>query len=356
MADNFLQSIKMGIDLGHSIDTQRVQREQMERMAIQMQMAVNDQIMQQQAFIQAQEEKAARKAAYSPGGEGYKSLERDFPDHFGTLARQMVDSGKIDPGYATLVKAQKEKAKTGFTLGDQRYEFGPDGKPVVVATNPKPDKPVAIRTVDLGDEVEVYENGVLARTVTKGKSPGTEGTAKPQQTSFVDEESGKPLIFDPKTGTYIIANVNSGGISPKPVNPSATEREKTASFAVIRDQLDRIEKSYKSRYVGLISGQIGRVTQWKDSDEAAFRQIVLDVKDSLLRARSGAQINEQEYARLAKLVPDFTDSEAQFAGKMKSFKATFEAIARERVKAQKAGGVKLKVVPNTIGRFKVEVE
>ncbi len=202
----------------------------------------------------------------------------------------------------------------------------------------KADKPIQIRQVDLGDRVEIYENGVLARTVAKNKAPGTEGTNKPQQTQFIDEESGKPLIFDPSSGTYKIADVR-GTVAPRMVNPSATEREKGAQFEVIRRQINRIEKMFKPEYVGIISGKLGALTQLSDKDEAGFRQVILDVKDSLLRARSGAQINEREYDRLSKLVPDMSDSIPMFKGKMKEFKTTFSSIVDERKKAQKAGGV-----------------
>ncbi len=167
-----------------------------------------------------------------------------------------------------------------------------------------------------------------------------ESRSQPQQSQFIDPASGNPLVYDRSSGTYRVAEVaGGGGVSPRLVNPSAGEREKGAQFEVIRDQLKRIKQTYKSEYVGLVAGQIGRVTQWKNADEAAFRQVILDVKDSLLRARSGAQINEEEYKRLAKLVPDFTDSEAQFEGKMKSFENTFNTIVKEREKGQRKGGV-----------------
>ncbi len=174
------------------------------------------------------------------------------------------------------------------------------------------------------------------------KAVARESRSMPQQTQFTDPETGEPLVFDRTTGTYKVAPVvGGGGVAPRPVNPSATEREKGSAFAVLKSQLERIKSDYKPEYVGLVSGQVGRVTQWRDADEAAFRQVILDVKDSLLRARSGAQINEQEYARLAKLVPDFTDSEPQFAGKMKSFEATIDEIAKQRAAGQRKGGVKI---------------
>jgi hypothetical protein len=192
----------------------------------------------------------------------------------------------------------------------------------------------------LGREPSAQE--LLQAMQERKKDIAREGRSTTMQSTFVDPKTGNPLIFNRVTNKYEVAGIEGeGGIAPKPVNPSAAEREKTATFEVLNDQLDRIEATYKPQYVGLISGQVGRVTQFKDADEAGFRQVILDVKDSLLRARSGAQINEQEYKRLAKLVPDFTDSEPQFKGKMKSFRTTINSIVGERTEAQRKGGVKL---------------
>jgi hypothetical protein len=194
-------------------------------------------------------------------------------------------------------------------------------------------------TIPLGG---TQEGVVKTRQVEAAKDNRAQmqaGKSPLQQSVFTDPETGLPLTFNKANGSYEIAQVQGGGVAPRPINPSATEREKTAQYDVIREQIKRIKDDYKSKYVGLVSGQVGKVTQFKDSEEAAFRQVILDVKDSLLRARSGAQINEQEYARLSKLVPDFTDSESQFKGKMRSFEQTFESIAKQRAKAQSSGGV-----------------
>jgi len=168
-----------------------------------------------------------------------------------------------------------------------------------------------------------------------------EGRSNAMQTTFVDPETGNPLIFDRLTNSYKVSKVQgNGGIALRPVNPSGTEREKTAALEALSSQIDRIEASYKPEYVGLISGQVGRITQLTDPEEAGFRQLISDVKDSLLRSRSGASINEQEYQRLSRLVPDYTDSEAQFKGKMKSFKTSMNNIQEGRKEAQRKGGVK----------------
>lgn len=190
-------------------------------------------------------------------------------------------------------------------------------------------------------ETKRYDIPVGGKYPVKSQVPNVNiMPGQPQQTQFIDAATGNPLIFDRKSGTYKIASVEGGAMpSPRLENPSATERERTANLSTIQDQLKRVQKSYKPEYVGIVSGRAGAVTQLVDSKEAEFRQIIQDVKDSLLRARSGAQINEQEYARLAKLVPSFNDSEAQFKGKMTAFETTLNKIATERSKAQQQGGV-----------------
>lgn len=131
MADNFLAAIQTGIQMGHAIDTAKMQRAQMERMAAQMQMEAVTQAMQVSAFQQAQQEKTQRKAVFAPettkpggdeytgpmaesvpGGPGREALKAQFPDSYNILADQMLNFGKIDPGYATLVKGNQAKPES----------------------------------------------------------------------------------------------------------------------------------------------------------------------------------------------------------------------------------------------------
>ena len=195
------------------------------------------------------------------------------------------------------------------------------------------------------------EGNVIKRVKIGEPYTNTEGVANvriqaalaaPQQTALVDPITGQPLVFDKKTSTYRVAPVaGGGGIAPRPVHPSAAEREKTSGLETIKSQLGIIKETFNEHpeFVGVISGQWGRVSQLWTEDEAAFRQKILDVKDALLRARSGAQINEQEYKRLSKLVPDMGDSDTMFKGKMKSFEQSLDLMIGNRVEAQRKGGV-----------------
>lgn len=53
--------------------------------------------------------------------------------------------------------------------------------------------------------------------------------------------------------------------------------------------------------------------------ETVFRQSIADVADQLLRARSGAQINEQEYKRLRGMLPKATDEPQVFRAGLQRF-------------------------------------
>lgn len=317
MADNFLQAINTGINLGHMADSARMQRQQMERMAQEIQFRQMDHLMKVAEFQEKLRQREENQNFIKPG-ERYRVV---------APGSNLVDiTNPSIPVFTAPSATPAEKEPTVPLFVDKIL---PDGRAQAMRWNP------ATKDHDIP----------FGSPKTESQSASSALAKKPQQSQFTDPESGLPLIFDPVSGSYKVAEVGgSGKVAPRTVNPSAGERTTNAMFDVIRGQLQRIKGSYKSDYVGLISGQAGRATQFQDPNEAGFRQVILDVKDSLLRARSGAQINEQEYKRLAKLVPDFTDSEPQFAGKMKSFETTLDSIAAEREKAQRKGGVYIRQV------------
>jgi len=369
MADNFLQAINTGINLGHMADSVKMQRAQMEKMAAEMTLRQNAQMLELAKYNEGMQQRRTLQSNFAapttkPGGDEYtgpmdeivmgpgrESLRGQYGD-MGDLASNLILGGVSPKEASAFLPKQQNQTRDQFkVVGGNLIDTTKDPtKPVFTA----PEKPVA------GKEpaIPLFVDKPLADGTTQKMrwNPKTQDhdlpfgspqaphqsamATKPQQSMFTDPESGLPLVFDPATGNYKVAEVGgSGKVAPRTVNPSAGERTTNAMFDVLRGQLKRIQDSYNSKYVGLISGQLGRVTQWADSDEAAFRQVILDVKDSLLRARSGAQINEQEYKRLSKFVPDMTDSEPQFMGKMTSFEATLNSIATEREKAQRKGGV-----------------
>jgi hypothetical protein len=66
--------------------------------------------------------------------------------------------------------------------------------------------------------------------------------------------------------------------------------------------------------------------------ETTFRQTLANISDQLLRARSGAQINEQEYSRLAGLLPKATDEPAVFNAGVSRFQSEISQLKNERLR------------------------
>ena len=104
--------------------------------------------------------------------------------------------------------------------------------------------------------------------------------------------------------------------------------------------LKEIETNFDANFLGIIKGteiafEIRRragssIGQPINTKELIFRQSIFDLSDKLLRARSGAQINEKEAKRLRKLLPKATDEGKVFLAGMIRFKNEITIIRRER--------------------------
>jgi hypothetical protein len=183
-----------------------------------------------------------------------------------------------------------------------------------------------------------YRDGVEVKTSPIGKKPATSGEYKPTITSLVDAD-GTPLYWD-ASSTQLVRTTDRKPPTAPAARASSAEREKTAGLDNLLSQLDRVSEMYKPEFVGVVSGRAGSVTGIFDAEEAGFRQLVKDIGDQLLRARSGAQINEQEYQRLLKIVPAVNDGNEQFNGKMVQFRKTLEDTMTKRAKIANQSGVR----------------
>lgn len=127
----------------------------------------------------------------------------------------------------------------------------------------------------------------------------------------------------------------------------ASERKALSELAVLNKLTDSVvtqSKDFTAPFFGPVTGRLGlvreRVTGNMGEAEVGVRRNLSDIKDTLLRARSGAQINEQEYSRLSRLVPDITDPSNVAKFKMKSFREALRIITEERKRLQgTTGGV-----------------
>jgi len=73
-------------------------------------------------------------------------------------------------------------------------------------------------------------------------------------------------------------------------------------------------------------------------EQVKFYAYVNDMQDALLRARSGAQINEQEYSRLKGFLPEVNVPWTTFKARLDRFDAELTNTIESKKKALKEGG------------------
>lgn len=116
---------------------------------------------------------------------------------------------------------------------------------------------------------------------------------------------------------------------------------KVSDLLTLKDNINRTKELFKNTYVGPVMGRLGAVGEKLvnlPEDQVMFYSYVRDMKDALLRARSGAQINEQEYKRLVSFLPDENLPEKNFQSRMKRFEEEINTILNNKMKMLKSGG------------------
>lgn len=199
--------------------------------------------------------------------------------------------------------------------------IGPDGERTVIQ-RPIKGKTIMEKGSKLGDQKRTFQ--------LKG---------------FVTGEDGKqiPISYDTRTGQLVKGEGTDTPILPT-VAPSipGAEVSKIGDLENMKEKLGVIDRNYSPQYVGMVDNKLQAIKQktgfGATGQAANFRQAVQDIKDSLLRARSGAQINEQEYQRLLPLVPDETMSEVDFLAKRARFEEVLNSIIAEKKKAFSSAG------------------
>tara|TARA_R110002020_G_scaffold150264_2_gene326851 strand:+ start:1230 stop:2426 length:1197 start_codon:yes stop_codon:yes gene_type:complete len=111
---------------------------------------------------------------------------------------------------------------------------------------------------------------------------------------------------------------------------SASAQRRIAGLMALQDLVKNVSRDYDSSFLGPIKGTDtafearrrvgGFLGTPLGARETIFRQALKDMADSLLRARSGAQINEQEYQRLRSMLPAATDEPQVFLAGLNRFR------------------------------------
>ena len=160
---------------------------------------------------------------------------------------------------------------------------------------------------------------------------GTRG----QFVTLTDEQGRVIGAWNPKTRKVEpvpeeLAGARRGGLSETALQQRTMLQNMLEDTATITGY--RKEGKLSDWDLGPIAGRataLGHAVAFGDEPTIESYRIVDNLSDQLLRARSGAQINEQEYQRLRNLVPNKTDKPDVFDVKLKSFRNELQrTIAR----------------------------
>jgi hypothetical protein len=124
----------------------------------------------------------------------------------------------------------------------------------------------------------------------------------------------------------------------KPLEGEAAKA--VAELDTLQKMTDDVTDLFQPGYTGQWEGRWGAVKQWAGNAsrrEVVFRRIVQDMKDQLLRARSGAAITQQEYERLSQIVPNVTDADETFQAKLLGFRRALDQTKQSRLEAATTG-------------------
>jgi len=131
-----------------------------------------------------------------------------------------------------------------------------------------------------------------------------------------------------KTGTQ-----GGPSIGTKPLTNEAVVAEQ--QIGTMLETLERVKATYKDAYVGPAGGRYGGFKEkWigLPKDQASFYADTAQIQNALIYLMSGKQINEGEYERLKKQIPDVNLPPSVFKSRMTVFKKTLDSIIAERHK------------------------
>lgn len=183
------------------------------------------------------------------------------------------------------------------------------------------------------DETGEIKTGVPEGLRTKAKPEPKAGP--PGRLSPLVDATGKITgTFNNVSGEYTERPDIPEGTRKSPV--SSTEMEKRGALESVisdSDELGRLAKGEAGEKIGPVAGRWtgatrGLVPQTQDVQD--LFHISQNLADQLLRARSGAQINEQEYKRLRVLVPDPRDERTKFDADLRRFQIEAKNVLSAR--------------------------
>jgi hypothetical protein len=128
--------------------------------------------------------------------------------------------------------------------------------------------------------------------------------------------------------------------SHKPMTGEMVTSEQ--QLGTLKDTLDRAKTLYNPSWVGPIAGRLGGIQEKTigiDPQRSSFLAQNTQMSNTLIYLMSGKQINESEYIRLKKQLPDVDLPPKNYEARVAEFERTLESIIENRHKNMGAWGV-----------------
>ena len=184
------------------------------------------------------------------------------------------------------------------------------------------------------DKRKEMANKISAKITANEKAREKESGDGPFEL-FEDENKNPVYVKKGATIPEGYSKIQGKGVTinmPKPA--PGGERENLNKLFEFKSQLTRISDLHDPKFTGRVQGLAGAAKELTGvgvkEKEVMFRQVVKDISDTLLRLRSGAQINEQEYNRMLKLVPQANLPDDVFKGRLKSLETSIDNAIKIR--------------------------
>jgi hypothetical protein len=137
-------------------------------------------------------------------------------------------------------------------------------------------------------------------------------------------------------------------ILPKtaPALPTS-EVDSLQQIQTMREAVKKVSETFNKSYVGPVAGRAADVQEktiggyGQTSKQATFYSALQQANNSLVYLLSGKQINETEYERLKKQLPDRTNSPVVFNARWREFSRTLDSILSNKEKQLKASNYQI---------------
>jgi hypothetical protein len=219
------------------------------------------------------------------------------------------------------------------------------------------------RPPGLGNPVEItierkfldstYNTDPVKRAIAMKWLDTPEGRSALSKTS---SEITSPSYTFPVTSAGIVPAISRGpgaGTMGQPTGYrkllSDAQLSKVGEINTVLKNIEKTKELYgygtgieHQEWVGPIAGRKGgleaKFTGTASPEQVKFYAYVKDMQDALLRARSGAQINEQEYKRLVAFLPEPNLPSTTFKAKLERFQEATQILLDEKLATFEKGG------------------